>query len=495
MELFDTNNYHFVTDEPDVLLRIKNPRFDTEITFITSDGATMEVDQLYRIDNMGDLWFVIINNPLLQENINRSIEKKCRGVRHAIRRSTPTVLPAPDGTWRDHRDVRSARRAMNRKPIHESSLKNVTSPLREPPVWAFLNEISQETLWSSHLNRGQIFPVEKICHALGESQTTFVVSDVGSREAAETFLHDCFPGSTSRFRRELGSILSRPAIDDNYFINVFSSNVWPLPEHVTAFDYFHRYVTLLQAVIDSQPWLRTGWPHGRYTLAEVDGNFSGKTIINLKPWDDVDLSEVQSDPFVLRRFVNDLGDFAAILANFRDDINEVMWSTWLALVDHVRFLAEAKPFRSQLYQDVDDALSSYFIHRRVETDELNRDSGELPADNPRVYSQHIRRASPFWRCLETSIARSTPSWVSECSANAQRLAGLVQAAIDDDPFASRFVLAETEDFDVPFVQCTFEAFREALGISADDVDDALFELFNHMMNREFPNGRPFEFNT
>ena len=74
MELFNTNNYHFVTDEPDVLLRIKNPRFDTEITFITSDGATMEVDQLYRIDNMGDLWFVIINNPLLQENINRSIE-------------------------------------------------------------------------------------------------------------------------------------------------------------------------------------------------------------------------------------------------------------------------------------------------------------------------------------------------------------------------------------------------------------------------------------
>ena len=74
MDLFNTNNYQFVNEEPDVLLRVKNPRFDTEITFITSDGATMEEGQLYRIDNMGDLWFVVINNPLLQEKINLSIE-------------------------------------------------------------------------------------------------------------------------------------------------------------------------------------------------------------------------------------------------------------------------------------------------------------------------------------------------------------------------------------------------------------------------------------
>jgi len=74
MDLFNTNNYQFVNEEPDVLLRVKNPRFDTEITFITSDGATMEEDQLYRIDNMGDLWFVVINNPLLQEKINLSVE-------------------------------------------------------------------------------------------------------------------------------------------------------------------------------------------------------------------------------------------------------------------------------------------------------------------------------------------------------------------------------------------------------------------------------------
>lgn len=384
---------------------------------------------------------------------------------------------------------------MNHQTTGESSLQGVTNPYREPPVWVFSNEISQETLWLSHLNRGQTFPVEQICPALGESLTTFLIADRGDRETAETFLHDCFPGSTSRFRRELGSILSRPLVDDTYFVNVFSSDVWPLAEHVSAFDHFHRYVTLLQAVINSQPWLRTGWPHGRYSLAEIDGNFGGKGINNLRHWDDLKLAEVQSDPFVMRRFVTDLGDFAVILANFRDDINEELWSTWLTLVDHVRVLAEAKPFRSQLYQDVDDALSSYFIHRRVEADELNRDYGELPADNPRVYSQHIGRATPFWRCLETSITRSIPSWVLECSANAQRLAGLVQAAIDDDPFASRFVLVETEDFDVPLVQCTFRAFGEAVGISAESVDDAFFELINHTMNREFPNGRPFEFNT
>lgn len=73
MDLFDNNNFQFVNEDPDVLMRIKNPRYDTEITFLTSDGKTMNGDQLYRVDQMGDQWFVIINKPLLDEKINTSI--------------------------------------------------------------------------------------------------------------------------------------------------------------------------------------------------------------------------------------------------------------------------------------------------------------------------------------------------------------------------------------------------------------------------------------
>lgn len=73
MNLFDSNNFQFVTDDPDVLMRVKNPRYDSEITFLTTDGKTMGDEELYRIDQMGDQWFVIINNPLLQDKINQSI--------------------------------------------------------------------------------------------------------------------------------------------------------------------------------------------------------------------------------------------------------------------------------------------------------------------------------------------------------------------------------------------------------------------------------------
>lgn len=73
MDLFDSNNFQFVNEDPDVLMRIKNPRYDSEITFLTSDGKTMNSEQLYRVDQMGDQWFVVINSPLLEEKINTSI--------------------------------------------------------------------------------------------------------------------------------------------------------------------------------------------------------------------------------------------------------------------------------------------------------------------------------------------------------------------------------------------------------------------------------------
>jgi hypothetical protein len=73
MDLLNINNYEFVNDDPEVLLRIKNPASDTEITFLISDGTTMGDDQLYRVDSIGDLWFVVINNPLMQEKTDKSV--------------------------------------------------------------------------------------------------------------------------------------------------------------------------------------------------------------------------------------------------------------------------------------------------------------------------------------------------------------------------------------------------------------------------------------
>lgn len=75
MDIFDINNFQFVSDDPDVLMRIKNPRYDSEITFLTTNGKTMDSDQLWRIDQIGVQWFVIINTPLFDKKIAESIQK------------------------------------------------------------------------------------------------------------------------------------------------------------------------------------------------------------------------------------------------------------------------------------------------------------------------------------------------------------------------------------------------------------------------------------
>lgn len=72
---FNEDKFEFIQEDPDVLMRLQNPEGDEQITFLTTDGNAMAEDELYRVDNMGDQWFVIINTPLIEDKINSSIEK------------------------------------------------------------------------------------------------------------------------------------------------------------------------------------------------------------------------------------------------------------------------------------------------------------------------------------------------------------------------------------------------------------------------------------
>ena len=362
-------------------------------------------------------------------------------------------------------------------------------------TWTFLNEVSDEELLSSFLNKGQGFAVDEIRRSLGEKNVVIQIADSDDVGHVESFLMNQFPNSDSRFRQEMASLLSRPKIHDEYFMHTYISRIWSLPKPPSLVDDFHRYVTLLNFAVRSAPWLSLGWPHGRYSLIELDGNYGGKALGNLEHSNLGDITGERFDPFRMRRFAEDLVVFGKLLSNFNDGINDELWTIWLSLVNSVRAMVEAKPLRIQLHEGVGSVLSSYFTLRGVESDTHNCEPGVLAAESPAYYTRHIGRQSPFWAGLELSIKQSIPPWASAFSQNGQRLVGLVMAALCDDPFASRFVAASKSDVGIPVVECAFEFFDVALGLEAEAVSRVFSEVYEFMMGEEFPTGRPFFFNT
>jgi hypothetical protein len=278
-------------------------------------------------------------------------------------------------------------------------------------------------------------------------------------------------------------------------MHAFFSDIWPPSSFYSPIDNFHRYVTLLNFAVRSVPWLSLGWPHGRYSLIELDGNFGAKVLGGLEHWNLSDITGERFDPFLLRRLAEDLVVFGKLLSNFNDGINDELWTIWLSLVNSVRATVEAEPLRMQFHEGVGSVLSSYFTLRGVEGDTHNREPGALAAEAPADYTRHIGRQSPFWAGLELSIKQSIPPWASTFSQNGQRLVGLVMAAISDDPFASRFVAALKSDIGIPLVECTFRSFDVALGLEEEAASRVFIEVDKFMIHEEFPTGRPFFFNT
>jgi hypothetical protein len=61
------------TKDPGVLFRVTEPDLNLVITYLVSDGRTFDEDVLYNIEQIDDQWFVIVNNPLLESQVESSI--------------------------------------------------------------------------------------------------------------------------------------------------------------------------------------------------------------------------------------------------------------------------------------------------------------------------------------------------------------------------------------------------------------------------------------
>lgn len=83
---FGDSSFKFVSDDPDVLMRIQSDDGSQEVVFLTTEGNALG-DKLFDVQQgaVGQ-WFVVVNQKMLDEKIERSIETNSEdyGKKHAM---------------------------------------------------------------------------------------------------------------------------------------------------------------------------------------------------------------------------------------------------------------------------------------------------------------------------------------------------------------------------------------------------------------------------
>lgn len=67
-------NFRFCVEDTDVLLRLREPDLNMLVTYLKADEKTTGEDVLYKFEYLDNQWFVIVNYPLLQEQIENAVE-------------------------------------------------------------------------------------------------------------------------------------------------------------------------------------------------------------------------------------------------------------------------------------------------------------------------------------------------------------------------------------------------------------------------------------
>lgn len=348
-----------------------------------------------------------------------------------------------------------------------------------PILWSFSSEISEEELDTSFLDGHGAPDRLHILDLLRENPHLVILRETAHEEAVRDYLRNVFLHEDDDSTARLGSLLSRPMVGDDYFIETFVGERWPVPDNCSADVFLHRYVTLLSCVVGSTPWADEGWPHGRWSLTEVDGNFGAKALGGVEHQAVPPLESDDFDPFRMRLLIDNLVEFGSLLSNFSDRIGGSTWNSWLTTIDRVRRAVGPTLFGRRLERGAGHVIEAYFTLRQENGEFLEYPElvGEIPVD------------SAFWDCLEYSIERAVPPWSRRCSEGGRRLAGLVIGALDDDGFARHFTTIDRGYR--PLVMCTFDTWRAALRLDEEEMDSAFREIDVLRTRHDLP----FDFNT
>ena len=67
-------NFQFVVEEENLMFRLREPNLNLVVSYLRTDGSTMDEYSLYRFEWKDDQWLVHVNIPLLDKQIEYAIE-------------------------------------------------------------------------------------------------------------------------------------------------------------------------------------------------------------------------------------------------------------------------------------------------------------------------------------------------------------------------------------------------------------------------------------
>ena len=67
-------NFQFVVEDENLMFRLREPNLNLVVSYLRTDGSTMDEYSLYRFEWKDDQWLVHVNIPLLEKQIEDAIE-------------------------------------------------------------------------------------------------------------------------------------------------------------------------------------------------------------------------------------------------------------------------------------------------------------------------------------------------------------------------------------------------------------------------------------
>ncbi len=101
-------NFQFVVEDENLMFRLREPNLNLVVSYLRTDGSTMDEYSLYQFEWKDDQWLVHVNIPLLEKQIEHAIELYTENLGLEEAKS----VPMDDLVYRTIRDLCEAHEAL-----------------------------------------------------------------------------------------------------------------------------------------------------------------------------------------------------------------------------------------------------------------------------------------------------------------------------------------------------------------------------------------------
>jgi hypothetical protein len=109
-------NLQFVVENENLMFRLREPNLNLVVSYLRTDGSTMDEYSLYRFEWKDDQWLVHVNIPLLEKQIEYAIELYTEN----LGSKEAEGVPMDDLVYRTIRDLCEAHEALETHQCEET---------------------------------------------------------------------------------------------------------------------------------------------------------------------------------------------------------------------------------------------------------------------------------------------------------------------------------------------------------------------------------------